>query len=237
MRYLSSSGSAGSAARHHGAMLTRSAILATTLAVGLVGVVGSSALAVAFVPGNQSGSTQDVPAIAVADQDPAEGTSSAFLAGVPAIVPITAPIALDAPDEDAGRRRRTGRRDSATDTAPRRPSAAPRRRSRRRRRRATATGTPATELRQRQRATADKANEGQGQRKSKAKEDKAKKTRPRKTRPRRTKKTRPRKTRPRRQGQGRQGQGRQGQEGQEERRGRGRRGRVTSPQATSEGGK
>jgi uncharacterized membrane protein YgcG len=83
-------------------MLTRSAILATTLAIGLVTVVGSSALAVAFVPGNESGSTQDVPAIAIADQDPAEGTSSAFLAGVPAIVAITAPIVLDAPDEDQG---------------------------------------------------------------------------------------------------------------------------------------
>ncbi len=69
-------------------MRTRSAILATTLTVGLVAGVGTSALAVAFVPGDQSGSEQHVGAIASTSQDPAEGASSTFSNGEPAVLKV-----------------------------------------------------------------------------------------------------------------------------------------------------
>jgi hypothetical protein len=93
-------------------MLTRSVIVATTLTVGLVAGVGSSALAVAFVPGNESGSKQSVQAIADAGQDPAEGASSSFVNGIPAIVTLP-PVALDGvedqtvPDAEAATEVRT----------------------------------------------------------------------------------------------------------------------------------
>ena len=55
--------------------------VATTLTVGLVAGVGSSALAIAFVPGDASGVTQSVQAIAAPAQDPAEGSVSSMSPG------------------------------------------------------------------------------------------------------------------------------------------------------------
>jgi hypothetical protein len=87
-------------------MLTRSVAVATTLAVGLVAGVGSSALAVAFVPADDAGSAQSVLAIADTGQDPSDGASFAFLSGTPTVVTLP-PVSLDgasqkdAPDADA----------------------------------------------------------------------------------------------------------------------------------------
>jgi hypothetical protein len=94
-------------------MLTRSVVLATTLTVGLVAGVGSSALAVAFVPGDSSGVTELVQAIAAPAQDPAEGSNASFIDGTPVKVHLPRLIVIhdqgDEPAADA---------DPATDPAP-----------------------------------------------------------------------------------------------------------------------
>jgi hypothetical protein len=76
-------------------MRTRSVVLATTLTVGLVAGVGSSALAIAFVPGDTSGVTEGVQAIATPTQDPAEGSTSWFIAGSPVTVAAPETIVID----------------------------------------------------------------------------------------------------------------------------------------------
>jgi hypothetical protein len=82
-------------------MLTRGVVLATVLTVGLVAGVGSSALAVAFIPGNASGESQNAQAIAASSQDPAEGSSASLVAGAPVIVTVAEPIAVDGWDDSS----------------------------------------------------------------------------------------------------------------------------------------
>ena len=76
-------------------MRTRSVVIATTLTVGLVAGVGSSALAIAFVPGDSSGVTTGVQAIASPTQDPAEGSIAWFIDGTPVKVTVPGPFAVD----------------------------------------------------------------------------------------------------------------------------------------------
>jgi hypothetical protein len=85
----------GVVARHHRAMRTRSVVLATTLTVGLVAGVGSSALAIAFVPGDSSGVTEGVQAIASPTQDPAEGSVSWFIESTPVTLTVAEPVVID----------------------------------------------------------------------------------------------------------------------------------------------
>jgi hypothetical protein len=76
-------------------MLTRSVVLAATLTVGLVAAVGSSAIAVAVIPGDATGATQQVEAIASATQDPAEGSNAWFIESTPVTLTIAKPVVID----------------------------------------------------------------------------------------------------------------------------------------------
>jgi hypothetical protein len=82
-------------------MLTRSVVLATTLTVGLVAGVGSSAIAVAVLPGDASGATQLVEAIASPTQDPAEGSHAWFIESTPVTLTIAKPLVIDGGDSDS----------------------------------------------------------------------------------------------------------------------------------------
>ena len=151
-------------------MLTRSVVLATTLTVGLVAGVGSSALAIAFVPGDSSGPTQLVQAIASSTQDPADGSHSSFLDGAPVTVALPKPIVVDNEGEPAAKTESGGAVDPATGPSPTAsPSSGP-----------SAEDT-ATEDKKDQKAAEDKAKkdekaaEKQAKRDQKAAEEQAKK--------------------------------------------------------------
>lgn len=60
---------------HDEDMRTATLSVLTVVAVGAVTAIGTSAAAVAMIPGDSAGEVQSIPAIAVASQSPAEGAA------------------------------------------------------------------------------------------------------------------------------------------------------------------